>query len=348
MGKIERFEVQDGTWIRELDEKGELIREFFIPKENPSLRKENEEHGPELERYGDIAIEGEPLPSKYYKWSSSGKEKSFRFVLQRHYPTGRKIPIKPGEKVPEMHKGFVLEYDEEHPEAVGQFLSNLFEQFQELDEKEREKIEKSSFGFLFEGLLTKIRDHLDLRMEIGEKLSNGELIGYTIHPPVPGGESAWASFQERLKPDTKTQVTPKFKEGIPKDWLTREGKLYFPTRHKDVPEQEAHFIEVAQMDIVDKGEVKFGVQRKDLHEYFFFGKYLKGRWVVRLLKIGKEFQHEAWILMKPTDQRPMDPSYHKDEGYFKTDPIPGKVTTEEREHIEEEVHRAREARGEEV
>jgi hypothetical protein len=40
----------------------------------------------------------------------------------------------------------------------------------------------------------------------------------------------------------------------------------------------------------------------------------------------------------------LDPSYHKDEGYWKIDFIE-KVTTEERAHIEEEVQRSREERG---
>jgi len=32
MGKVKEFKTKDGIWIREVDDKGETIREFFIPK----------------------------------------------------------------------------------------------------------------------------------------------------------------------------------------------------------------------------------------------------------------------------------------------------------------------------
>lgn len=321
---MKEFKTEDGIWLREEDKDGNTIKEIFISKEG--LKK-------------SVGEEGEPLTEDSYKWQPS--KKGVRFVLQRHYPTGKKVPIKPGGKAPQMHKSFVVEYDEKAPEAFLNFMSDLFDQYEELELTEREKIDKSQFSILFGGLLGKIRDHLDLRIEI----SDSTLIGFTIHPPVPSGTSAWDAFKSRIAGEEKTQVTPKGPH--PHGWLTQEGELRFPTRHEGQPEQTAHYLEVARIEILDSGPVKFGVQREDLHEYFFYGKVIKGRWVLRKLKIGTEAVHWAWLLMKPEDQKPLDPVEHRDSGYYKIDRVKT-PTTEERQHIEEETRSAREARGQEV
>jgi len=360
MVKVEEFKDEKGLWLREEDEEGNTIKEFFIPKEK---EMEKVEHGSQLEEYEELAKEGEPVPDKYYKWKNSGKEKKFKFVLQRHYPTGKKEPIKPGEKIPEMHKGFVVEYDEENPEAFEEFLTNFIEDLKERDEVKKsvladtiqEAYKSSEFGcrpalFFFDkickdttypllkDLIEKIRDHLDLRMSIDDRL-----IGITIHPPVPGENTSWDTFKEQIesgKANLKTSITPKYEHPI--DWLNEEGELRFPTRHTRAGEklQEAHYLEVARIDVIDSGEVQYGVQRKDLHEYFFSGKQLKGRWVLRRLKIGKEYKHEVWLFMKPEDQKPLDPKYHRDQSHYEIDFIRA-PTTEQRQMIEEETQRAR-------
>jgi hypothetical protein len=331
---LKEFEVKNGTWLREENEKGELIKEYFLPKGEEKEKVE----GSSLPEYENLAREGEPLPNKFYKFHSSVENS--RFVLQRHYPTGKKIPIEPDEKTPQMHKSFVVEYDEKDPKALGRILSDIIDQYEELDEKEQVKIEKSMFGDLFSSLITKIRDHLDLRIEI----SGSKLIGVTIHPPVPSGITAWDAFKSRIESEEKTQVTPKYEH--PHEWLTREGELDFPTRHEQ-PEQTAHYLEVARMEIIDSGLVKFGVQREDLHEFFFYGKVFKGRWVIRKLKIGTEAAHWAWLLMKPSDQRPLDPVLHRDSGSIQISRV-AEPSTEERQHIEEETQAAREERGQAI
>jgi len=333
--QIKEFKTKYGTWVREEDEEGNLQREFYIPKKPiPEKETKVEEHGPKLEAYEEEAKEGEPLPAKYYKWSQSGAEKNFSFVLQRHYPTGKKVPIEVEEeerKVPEMHKADLADTFLEAYVSGAKFKCWACRLFSKAE------VHPVIFDTVAR-IINKIRDHLDLRMEMDRNL-----LGITIHPPVPGGISSWESFQEQIKSgkaDVKTSVTPKMLH--PKDWLTEEGELRFPTRHREQPEQEAHFVEIARMEIIDKGKVKYGVQREDLHEYFFFGKKLKGRWVLRKLRIGKEFVHTVWLFMKPEDQKPLDPSYHKDEGYFKIDQL--KIpTTEERRLIEQETERSREA-----
>jgi len=250
-----------------------------------------------------------------------------------------------------MHKSFVIEYDPEKEESVVAAMETIQEIVAEAemgveDSKKllNSAVIKGTAWFLASRFLEKIRDHLDLRMEI----SKTELVGWTIHPPIPGGITALDAFKSRIEGEEKTQVEPKGIKGhIPHDWLTRTGTLRFPTRHEGQPEQTAHFIEVAEMEIVDEGEVKYGVQREDLHEYFFYGKVMKGRWVVRKLKIGLEAAHWAWLLMRPEDQKPLDPVEHRDSGYFDLDRTKT-PTTEERAEIDQETHRAREERGQTV
>ena len=301
--------------------------------------------GPTLPEYEELAKPGEPLPGKYYKFHSSVKDP--KFVLQRHYPTGKKVPIEPGKETPQMHKSSVVEYDEKHPETLIAVMADLMEMVDGVPEEDLkesiEKIQKSEGAkwLILKELLEKIRDHLDLWMEI----SDSRLVGVTIHPPVPGGITAWDAFKSRIDTEEKTQVTPKYEH--PHPWLTREGELRFPTRHENVPEQTAHYLEVARMDILDAGPVKFGVQREDLHEFFFYGKILKGRWVIRKLKIGTEAAHWAWLLMKPSDQRPLDPVLHTDKGTIKIERV-AEPTTEERAHIEEETQAARAERGQAI
>jgi len=336
---MKEFKTSEGIWLREEDKQGRLIREFFIPKGKEEKKRE----GPILPEYEELAKPGEPLPDKYYKFRSSVKDP--KFVLQRHYPTGKKVPIKPGEEEPQMHKSFVLEYDENRPESMIRVMSDFMEMIDGVPEEEVkaaiEKLQKSFgvAGLILKELMEKIRDHLDLRME----MSDTRLVGVTIHPPVPGGTTAWDAFKSRMTGEEKTQVTPKFEH--PHPWLTREGELRFPTRHKEP--QEAHYLEVARMDIIDTGPVKFGVQREDLHEFFFYGKILKGRWVIRKLKIGTEAVHWAWLLMKPSDQRPLDPVLHRDDGHIKIDRV-SQPSREERAHIEEETQAARAERGQAI
>jgi len=298
--EVKEFKTDKGTWLREEDKEGRIIREFFIAKKEVKKVKN-------LPEYEELAKEGEPLPDKYYKFTP---KKKTTFVLQRHWPTGRKERIKLGEK----------------PEGLGLLEECSSEIVQWL---ENSSLKKELFRIM------KIRDHIDLRMEI-----NGKLIGVTLHPPVPEGISSWEAFKERIKPAQRTQATPKHIH--PKEWLTREGELRFPTRHTEPPEEKevARYIEIARMEILDKGEVKYGVARKDLHEFFFYGKYLKGRFVLRKLKIGKEYKHWAWLFMKPEDQKPLDPVEHEDEGYWKIDWI-RQPSPQAREDIEQEVARAR-------
>jgi len=479
VSNLEKFKVKDGVWIREIDEKGRLVREWFLPKKKVKKVR--------LLEYEDLAKEGEPLPEKYYKFKPKG---SHRFVMQRHYPTGKLTPvkkvdkadwctqaggnwitddgqhicvgIKDWDKVPNKVRGLMTEprivqdkpkngykhlaSEDEVRDSIdklplrakeGIFTIHMTDEtegstayitgnsinirnrevsnknisekkalleftipheyghnlYEHLDSSERSKYRgligdrylpkgkvkeafADDFAFTFSdtilydvpkerrekvstfilglgksqisetgksdrllelytstkmkcnwacqffnqpivkdnleeiltSLLKKFRDHIDIRIEI-----DNHLVGFAPVPPVPKGQTAWDAFKERMEVGQRSEAIPKHPH--PKEWLTREGKIEFPTIHEG-----ARHIAEAQMEVLDKGEVKFGVQRNNLHEYFFYGKHLKGRWVLRLLTVGTP-AHKAWIFMKPEDQKPLDPVEHEDAGYTKIEII---------------------------
>ena len=83
------------------------------------------------------------------------------------------------------------------------------------------------------------------------------------------------------------------------------------------PDDPVNFSDVSwqYLQLIDEFEWLPGVQRTDAHEYFFYGKFFKGRYVLRALPAGTRTDEPFWLWMKPgKDQKPMDPSYHKDDG----------------------------------
>jgi len=83
----------------------------------------------------------------------------------------------------------------------------------------------------------------------------------------------------------------------------------FPTIHG------GRRLSVARIEITDKFNVKYGVQRKNLHEYFLDGKVMKGRFVLRVI-LSPATKKPIWIFVRPKDnQWPLNPTLHMDEGY---------------------------------
>jgi len=160
-------------------------------------------------------------------------------------------------------------------------------------------------------LICKFRDHVDLRMEV-----NDHLIGITLHPPVPEGKTSWDVVKERIKNNQRIQCSVKYPH--PKDWLTEEGKIIFPTLHRTKGKGRARHLAVGMMEIKETFTVRYGVQRRNLHEYFFKsnkkGGVMNGRFVLRVINLRGE---PRWIFIKPKDQLPLNPVLHKDEGYYK-------------------------------
>jgi len=270
--------------IREFGEEGakekanRLHRAIMASKARRGKIKKVEELIPEL--YRELAKEGEPLPEKYYKFHPDCKP--CRWVLQKHEP-GRKVEAGPEKPLIE---------EEVRKEVLE---SELF----------RNLISKS----IVDGdIILKFRDHLDLRIQIGKN----KAVGWGLHPPqkVPGG--VVGEFIRRLKSHKQTQSAAKLlMEGKALNWLDvgKKGRVEIPAGKPG-----ASRVRTAYIEAIDWGTVKFGVQRKDLHEYFFKSEkgILEGRFIARVLKVGDKLN---WYLWKPKDQKPMNPILHNDEGY---------------------------------
>ncbi|RLG90278.1 MAG: hypothetical protein DRO36_06390, partial [Candidatus Hecatellales archaeon] len=283
------FQPRVLEWVREKDVPDKIavverLSKLTLPRTVKKYVKITEEE------YLKIRKKGEPLPPQYYKWQP--KCKKCRGVLQRHYPTGKLIPIPKGREGQEEEE---LEKVLRQINIGGKLVKG------EYSEEELEKL-----ASIFPGdLIVKFRDHCDLRMEV-----NDILIGVTPHPPVPKGKTSWDVFKERVENNQRIECSVKYPH--PKAWLNKEGEVVFPTLH-----QGAKKLSVGKMEIKDRFIVKYGVQRKNLHEYFFKGgKVLNGRFVLRVILVGKD-QRPTWILIKPEDQYPLNPVEHKDEGYWK-------------------------------
>jgi len=67
----------------------------------------------------------------------------------------------------------------------------------------------------------------------------------------------------------------------------------------------------------DKGEIRTGVQRPDLKEFFLYGHFIQGRFILRVLKGLKRGKVGLktplyWVMFRPIDQKPMNPCSNKD------------------------------------
>lgn len=89
------------------------------------------------------------------------------------------------------------------------------------------------------------------------------------------------------------------------------------------------------MGLIWEGECKTGVQREDMHEYFFYSNsdILNGRFICRCFEDKKE--RMWWFWKARDDPMPLDPIYHCDTGYLYPIP-PSKVKKLGREQYVEE------------
>jgi hypothetical protein len=68
-------------------------------------------------------------------------------------------------------------------------------------------------------------------------------------------------------------------------------------------------------EILEEATFRYGLQRDNVHEYFFSGKLLHGRYVFRLLNLSSGLAQ--WLGFRPEDQKPANPIEHDDTGYWK-------------------------------
>jgi len=148
--------------------------------------------------------------------------------------------------------------------------------------------------------------HGDLRME---KTPGGTLEGRTIAlnkgnlpediDTVSKARHIAANWSQYLKPinDPNTHLlVPEVKGESDNSWLHVNNRVDKPGEGIISSKNE-----YGVMIVVDAGTFERGSQKSYYQEYFFHGKILKGRFVVRLLHLGGE---DVWQMWKTKDEEP--------------------------------------------
>lgn len=203
-----------------------------------------------------------------------------------------------------------------------------------------EKVEQYENGKLeLAELLTGHSIHIDLRMDIGEErliqwvitasdvekyinILRGE---YTetaagVKQPTKGLAIVKPSAEEPEKKVKKSEAEPSISQEGAKTLASYEipGSYIIPAG--DVG---ASAYKSAYMELIWRGKVKTGVERKDYHEYFFYpdadmpeknSELLNGVFIVKAFKRPRG-EGSYWQFWKATEGMPADPILHKDSGY---------------------------------
>ena len=155
--------------------------------------------------------------------------------------------------------------------------------------------------------------HSDLRIEIKK---GGLLLGWTLNTQIPGvvqkpvltleqakqwstkggldrvSKINWITGDWATRPKAgtdklvRTEIMTERKAPEPHAWIDVEGKTKDPVEGEPPPVGGTRQFP-GVFDIVDEGTVEYGAQKPWFHEYFFHGKGLNYRFIVRQLKIAK-------------------------------------------------------------
>jgi len=268
--------------------------------------------------------EGNPYPAQFYKGAEWLHGKAFTFIVHHHFPYGPKInkekriepdtagDIKitgsppssaggnpPGDAIsaprdPSSAERYVWE-------QLKPDLAKSEEPDIEFGDSEPEEIRKGVGGF---------REHWETRQDTGDAKS---MIGWTFltYP----WEKTQRFFSGSIKGMTtaKPAIPKQSSKKFPRGWLDVQG-----LRKPVLLGGEGSAAETNRCgfyEILEEGTFKYGVQRNNLHEYFFYGKLLRGRWIFRLLKLASG--SPRWLAFRPSDQQPMDPIKHEDDGHYR-------------------------------
>lgn len=183
--------------------------------------------------------------------------------------------------------------------------------------------------------------HADLRFEGG---ANNTLFDWVLNDQVPGsvkepvvtlamakkqdGENGafkidWSTGEWATRPKTGTdklvraEIVAELQPSHPHAWLTVEGRTKDPVPGKPIPiGGTSQFPGV--FNIVDKGQIEYGAQRSDMHEYFLHGKALNYRIFFRKLDMVSKAENtilppsegqgavsaSTWVCIYPDEQTP--------------------------------------------
>lgn len=140
--------------------------------------------------------------------------------------------------------------------------------------------------------------HTDIRIEFRPGKS---VIGWTLNTQVTGTVKEPVTTLDEAKEQAK-----RMKDISKVNWLTgdfnasigAEKKVPGPVAWLD-SEGSIENAKTGVLHIVDKGQVEFGAQKSDIHEYFFKGKSLFGRIVIKQGGSGG-----SWTVTKPGEPTP--------------------------------------------
>ena len=286
------------------------LRRVRAPEIGKFIRKKEEERGERLsDEIMDAAKDGEPLPEEHYKYPDEIRNvikqgRKFKGWAQFHY---RGMPDRGDPfKDHSVHCDVRLELPKSLDNELIQYVL-------------AGKQDKIIRGIL--GLTNPATDSPQSLMaiikpsafEAGARVQQ-LVIGKGLDTQVIGGEG----FDFGFKKQSVESLTRRL-SGKENDPIRTSEEVVFPMKGYWIsPDDPVNFSDVSwqYLQLIEEFEWLPGVQRTNAHEFFFYGKYFKGRYVLRALKGGTRTEGEPfWLWIKPVkDQKPMDPGWHRDEG----------------------------------
>lgn len=260
--------------------------------------------------------EGHPYPAEFYKGPRWLHAKAYTYIIHHHFPFGPIVTkdgtFKPGtagdvkitgpgpnEAGGSPPKDAVSAPRD--PEKAEAYVQKEYGLEPIAKSSESEEITKGVGGF---------REHWETRQDTGDP---DDLIGWTFLPyPWEKLEkffSGPAKGMTTAKPSIPKEPSKKF----PRGWLDVQGirkPVVLGGAGASAERNRSGFFE-----ILEEGTFEYGTQRNNLHEYFFHGKLLNGRYIFRLLRLASG--SPRWLAFRPPDQKPMDPKEHEDSGFWR-------------------------------
>jgi phosphoribosyl 1,2-cyclic phosphodiesterase len=257
--------------------------------------------------------DGEPYSAQYYKGEKWLHDKAYAYIIHHHFPYG---PLVDKDGIKEGTAGEVKITGPAPAEAGGKPPSNAesaprdlkaaeeyvkrglkLEKEEEEDDDGDKALQKGEGG---------LREHWETRQDTGASTA----IGWTLlaYP--------WTHAQRFFSGSAKALATAKL--SIPKTHSKKFPRGWFDVQGIRRPialggETSAH--RSGFYEILEEDTFRYGIQRDNVHEYFFSGRLLHGRYVFRLLQLSSGTSR--WLAFRPNDQKPADPVEHQDTGYWK-------------------------------
>jgi len=258
--------------------------------------------------------DGQPYPAEFYKGPKWLHGKSFAYIIHHHFPfgpivnkdgtykSGTAADVKitgpgPGEAGGTPPKG--ADTAPRDPDKAETYVAK--EYGLEVSKSAGVEVEKGVGGF---------REHWETRQDTGDP---DDLIGWTFLPYPWEKLAKFFSGPAKGMCTAKPAIPKETSKKYPRGWLDVQGirkPVILGGAGASAERNRSGFFE-----ILEEGTFEYGTQRNNLHEYFFHGKLLNGRYIFRLLKLASG--SPRWLAFRPPDQKPMDPKKHEDSGFWR-------------------------------